>query len=227
VSSRHLAVSFVIAVLGALGLVLASVSSAQETTTEPVPTEGESGTTEVPPTTSTETPSPPPPVAPAPPPADMPLEVFRSRRIAKRQNAKAIFERKCIAGRPHQFGTAHRDILPWRRRANLGHWSRVVDRAQAAKGRCIPTSPEGVIRYVWPGYLEGTAILVSRCETVKWTDFYNESSGAAGLFQLMPMHYAGKFDPFYHLANARYALGLYQERGWWPWLASNGCHRLL
>lgn len=46
---------------------------------------------------------------------------------------------------------------------------------------------------------------------------YNGSSGAAGLWQFLPFHYRGRFDPFDPVAATRYAYALYRSVGWSPW----------
>ena len=54
----------------------------------------------------------------------------------------------------------------------------------------------------------GDAISVASCESGLDPSRTNASSGAAGLFQLMPFHWQGSFDPYDPAANARYAYGL-------------------
>jgi hypothetical protein len=52
----------------------------------------------------------------------------------------------------------------------------------------------------------------------------NPRSGSAGLFQLMPFWWRGKFDPFNPYLNARFAYGLYRQSGWSPWAGGHyGC----
>lgn len=74
--------------------------------------------------------------------------------------------------------------------------------------RRFTNCPRALIRTVFPYAYERAALRVASCETVGFTDYYNERSGASGLFQLMPFHWRGKFDPFDKLRNARYALRL-------------------
>lgn len=52
------------------------------------------------------------------------------------------------------------------------------------------------------------AVSVASCESGLDPNAVNGSSGAAGLFQLMPFHWRDRFDPFDPVANARYAFGL-------------------
>lgn len=51
----------------------------------------------------------------------------------------------------------------------------------------------------------------------------NPSSGAAGLMQLMPFHWLGKFDPYDPYLNVRYSYGLYRQVGWSPWSGGGSC----
>jgi len=45
----------------------------------------------------------------------------------------------------------------------------------------------------------------------------NPTSGCAGLFQLVPGHWRGRFDPFNPITNISLAGMLYVRRGWAPW----------
>ena len=44
-----------------------------------------------------------------------------------------------------------------------------------------------------------------------------QGSGATGLLQLMPIHWAGKFDPRDPRKNLAYGYKLYRSSGWTPW----------
>ena len=46
---------------------------------------------------------------------------------------------------------------------------------------------------------------------------YNASSGCAGLLQLAPCHYRGRFDPLRPRANLACGLKLWRGSGWQPW----------
>lgn len=48
----------------------------------------------------------------------------------------------------------------------------------------------------------------------------NPASGCAGLFQLIPGHWHGRFDPFSPKTNISLAGMLYVRRGWAPWRAT-------
>ena len=51
------------------------------------------------------------------------------------------------------------------------------------------------------------AVSVASCESGLSPTAENPS-GASGLFQLMPVHWEGRFDPFDPVANTRYAYSL-------------------
>jgi transglycosylase-like protein with SLT domain len=148
--------------------------------------------------------------------ADMAFETFKQKRIGKRVRANSVRDRHC---RPpvHRFATRHTGILPWRRRENLDYWDRVVARVIRESTRCL--SAEGIIRFVFPGSTEGAAVSVAYCESRLSPRAQNPSSGAAGLFQLMPFHWSGRFDPFDPWANTRYAYRL-SDAGfnWGAWV---------
>jgi len=46
----------------------------------------------------------------------------------------------------------------------------------------------------------------------------NPYSGAAGLFQLMPGFWAGRYNPYRIAVNVHIAADLYARRGWQPWV---------
>lgn len=77
-----------------------------------------------------------------------------------------------------------------------------------------------LIRRVW-GSASGCALRIAYRESRFDPHAYNRS-GAAGLFQLMPIWYRGHwhFDPFSAYLNTFYAHRLYLMAGWGPW---GGC----
>lgn len=91
----------------------------------------------------------------------------------------------------------------------------------------VPTpvgrSIEAVICSVpWPC---GEALAVARCESGLNPAAHNRGSDARGLFQLLWRYHAWRFaggDPFDPETNVRAAFGLWQERGWQPWIVG-GC----
>jgi hypothetical protein len=99
--------------------------------------------------------------------------------------------------------------------------------ARKASSRCLPTTPSGIIRYVFPSSTEDAAIRVAWCESRLNPRADNPRSTAAGLFQLLATWYAGKFNPYDAWANTRFALRLSNGgRSWSHWRASIGCHGL-
>ena len=77
----------------------------------------------------------------------------------------------------------------------------------------------GIIRYVFPSATEDAAIRVAYCESRLNRFARNVYSGAAGLFQLMPFHWQGKFNPYNALANTRYAYRLSSAGyNWQAWV---------
>jgi soluble lytic murein transglycosylase-like protein len=62
------------------------------------------------------------------------------------------------------------------------------------------------------------ALCVANAESGLNPRAYN-ASGAAGLFQLMPLWYRGHwhFDPFDPVANVHYAHLMFLAYGWGPW----------
>ncbi len=69
----------------------------------------------------------------------------------------------------------------------------------------------------WPC---GEALAVAACESTMNPEAVNPSSGALGLFQLLPYWHEWRFeggDRFDPEVNTRAAHSLWQERGWEPW----------
>jgi hypothetical protein len=80
----------------------------------------------------------------------------------------------------------------------------------------------GLIAGIWPANLVDRAVCVVDWESSGNPGAQNSSSGAAGLFQVMPfwfVHFGGeRFDP---TNNTRVAYLVYQEQGWGAWAAVN------
>lgn len=81
---------------------------------------------------------------------------------------------------------------------------------EAVESTPIPAPSGGVAGIIYDvfGSYGAKAVSVASCESGLNPAAVNSSSGAAGLFQLMPLHWEGKFDPFDPVANTRYAYQL-------------------
>jgi len=84
----------------------------------------------------------------------------------------------------------------------------------------VPLGEIPKIIYAVFGAYGAKAVDVASCESGLNPYAVNESSGAAGLFQLMPFHWFQKFDPFDPWANSRYAFQL--SSGGTNWSAWSG-----
>jgi len=97
-------------------------------------------------------------------------------------------------------------------------WRDVRDATNQKGSRCRPTNPAAIIRYVFPAATEEAAVRVAYCESHLYT-YARNASGASGLFQLMPIHWQGRFDPFDPWANTRYAYRLsHAGYSWTAWV---------
>jgi len=67
----------------------------------------------------------------------------------------------------------------------------------------------------WPADVLPDVDRVMWCESMCEPDAHNPS-GAAGLLQLMPMHWHGR-DPYDPAVNLSIALDLWRDQGWHPW----------
>jgi len=94
---------------------------------------------------------------------------------------------------------------------------------EAADAARRPSTPAAIIRDVF-GAEGNRAVRVATCESELNPRAVNPSSGASGLFQVMPQwahryrevtglaYYDGRFDPY---ANTRFALYLWRDTGSW------------
>jgi hypothetical protein len=142
-------------------------------------------------------------------------------------------------------GTAHADTTGWTRykegsstyvkwhtRFNPGqpqYWGarlKAIRRARRAHylwilryRRSHPTVRQAIymIRRVF-GWRSPTAIRIARCESgLRWWA-RNRYSGAAGLFQFIPSHWRGRWDPFNAWQNILHAWGLSRHgTNWSAW----------
>lgn len=96
------------------------------------------------------------------------------------------------------------------------------DQAEALSGHLTvvdtPAEVEALIRATWPDHAEDRAVRVARCESGLNPNAKNRTSSASGTFQLLAIHWRGRFDPFNARANIAYAYRLWQSSGWSPWV---------
>jgi len=148
---------------------------------------------------------------------------------------------KCL--RKYDTNYIARDISPYWLGRKWATWKARGERTHERESKCLPSSPAGIIRYVFPDYLETTALRVAACESTGdhyFGDGYNlyvyaknPNSTASGLFQELSGWWDGSqnnylggraFNPFNPWANTRQALWLYRSGGWLThWSASVGC----
>ncbi len=83
----------------------------------------------------------------------------------------------------------------------------------AATGRWVRLSR----RVGWPWREMPTLARIIAAESGGNPSAYNASSGCAGLLQLAPCHYRGRFDPLRPRANLACGLKLWRGSGWQPW----------
>lgn len=148
----------------------------------------------------------------------MSFQDFKPRYQYRKDRWHAVKVRLCRShAAPHRWPSAN-EVAPAWRDNRLNRLHRRIAYAASRGSACLPTSPEAIIRYVFPAVTESAAVSVASCESHLSPSAYNPS-GAAGLFQLMPIWYAGKFDPFNALANTRAAYGLSSGGyNWTPWV---------
>jgi hypothetical protein len=168
-----------------VSLGFAAAAGAQETSTEETTTVVESS-----------------PVLP------MSLSYFQPRYSEARWDVHRIKANKCRTHtRPHVWPDAG-EVAPGYREERLARTRARRERVRRLVSRCLPTSMTGIIRYVFPSATENAAISVAQCESNLNPTAQNASSGAAGLFQLMPGWWQGSFNPFDPWANSRFAYRL-------------------
>ena len=84
--------------------------------------------------------------------------------------------------------------------SGVGRWTRLARR----------------VGWPWPQF--PTLMYVINRESGGNPAVYNyQGSGCAGLLQLAPVHYQGRFDPTRPRANLSYGLKLWRGSGWQPW----------
>lgn len=131
----------------------------------------------------------------------------------KREATNRIRHRKCF--RPYPYGYTISQYPTSRLRAGLKTW-----RTRWLKARTLPhicNNEPLVIRLVFRS-AASAALDVAYCESKLWR-WARNPSGATGLFQLMPIHWRGSFNPYHTLDNTMYAYRL-SRRGtdWAHWV---------
>jgi Lysozyme like domain len=135
--------------------------------------------------------------------------------------ARTPFRARVLLQRTHSDAYVRWLRSTWRHRARHAHRQAALYRARQ---RRLNASPEAIIRAVFAGHNADLAVRVASCESGLDPRSQN-ASGASGLFQLMPTWWAGRFDPFDPLANARFAFRLSRGGTDWhsDWYPSESC----
>lgn len=85
-------------------------------------------------------------------------------------------------------------------------------------------SVEEIIYQTWPAEEAAYAVQVAACESGLGADIYNESSGAYGIFQMLPSTAAGMGVDYSALADPYYAsvtaAQLQDAYGWGQWVCA-------
>jgi len=86
--------------------------------------------------------------------------------------------------------------------------------------RTVPAAHvEAIIRARFAGTGQADrAVRIARCESGLNPRAKNRRSSATGVFQLLSMHWRGRFDPTNVWANVDYAFRLWRRSGWRPWV---------
>lgn len=137
-----------------------------------------------------------------------------------RQETNAVARSKCVP-RPYRAIRPAQLVPEFARRFTIRVELSRLAVYRLRDSECLPTTAKGIIRYVFPASTENAAIEVARCETGGTFSFYakNPVSSASGLFQLLSIHWAGRFNPFDPWANTRYAYRLSDAgTNWGPWV---------
>jgi hypothetical protein len=96
--------------------------------------------------------------------------------------------------------------------------ARWVRRWTRAYGSRVGRWADDAIRAGWPAGELWTLGRIIRAESRGDPRAYNSGSGCAGLLQLAPCHYRGRFDPFDARRNLACGLKLWRGSGWRPWV---------
>ena len=139
----------------------------------------------------------------------------RAQLNERRHNVMHTLDAKCLNTWP--LRPLPENMTRLQKAFKWSAWGNRKERAAQRSSRC---GPQAIIRAVFPDSTEGAALSVAYCETGGTFNIYaHNASGASGLFQLMPFHWQGKFDPYNPWANSRYALQLsYGGTNWGAWV---------
>ena len=149
-------------------------------------------------------------------------------RLAGRQRVRLVRLRACL-------GRGRLCALPYRPSGDAASgWASFGARCKRLDYRWRPEIPKDLrailhphlvsagswkplLVYVgWPPSAIPYAITIMRRES-GGRPWASNPSGAAGLFQLARCWWAGRFDPYSPLPNARTALAIWRREGWRPW----------
>jgi hypothetical protein len=137
-----------------------------------------------------------------PPPARKDAAMVAAALEARREAAAAAAR---AARRAAEKARAERYADGWVRR-----WT-------GAYGRSVGRWADDAIDVGWPDAALWTLGRIIRAESGGSPRARNAYSGCAGLLQLAPCHWRGKFDPLHVRLNLAYGLKLYRGSGWRPW----------
>jgi soluble lytic murein transglycosylase-like protein len=77
-----------------------------------------------------------------------------------------------------------------------------------------------LVRWYWPASQVEYALVIMRRESGGRPGALNAGSGCAGLFQLAPCWYAGRFNPFDPEQNVKHAVRVWRSSGWHAWVTA-------
>lgn len=117
---------------------------------------------------------------------------LKAARVAHAKAEKRLAEAKRVLSATKSYSATYG--------SSVGRWTRLARRTG----------------WPWPQF--PTLMYVIERESGGNPSVFNyQGSGAAGLLQLAPCHYSGRFDPTDPRANLSYGLKLFRGSGWSPW----------
>lgn len=139
---------------------------------------------------------------------------------------RTLRARKCLPGRKYQW-SAQEVPLGYRPWVAILSKTQLIQAMFAGRHRCKPSpdNEEAVIRHIFPDATEDAAVKVADCESGLYRYAKNPRSTASGLWQLLRLHWAGRFNPFDPYASSYYVLRITDGgKNWGPWYPSYSCH---